>query len=543
MKRFIALLLCLCLTVCAAAGCRKRERKEYSHTEVLNDIDDYPIIKDEYKDSVVLKIMGSSSATISSDWANNKFFKRMYDLTGVKFNFDNVFLENMYKQKKGLVFTSDDSMPDIFFKAFFNNYDEVTYGTSGQLLSLNKLIKDYAPHIQQLLDDYPIIKRCITTTDGNIYALPTIYTNTPSSSIMRGFWWIDKEWLTEVGEINPDGSPKLPETIEDLYRVLTKFKNKCAASGSAFAYPLVICGMSELMNLFPIFGLDVSQYFVQAGANGNLQFTPQTENFKVALSWFRKFFEEGLINPDWNTFTETKKYTYGRTGNIYGMYQSASPAYVSGTDKVERFITVNPMTSEINDEKFWSATYPLERGCFAISSTCQYPELAMRWIDTLYDTSSDYWIWAIDGKEKVEWQWTDPEKTQWKSLISDSEYAERMKNTIVQPGDGMPYAVDEKFFDKETTNSSSYVRPQRNRQMAYGKVSYPMVYFGKSDLKTLSGLSSDIDTYVKRFVASSVNEGMTEQGWREFSAFNDMGLSEYLSILQKAYDNFYGIKR
>lgn len=544
------LLFVFCFLFALGAYGKRGERETYAgaNLEVLNDLDDYPIIKDEFQDQVTLKLMASCSSTIDVDWKNNKFFQRMNELTGVNFNFDNVYLEDMYKQKKGLVFTSEDSMPDVFFKAFFNNFDEVTYGSSGQILPLNQLIKDHAPNIQKLLDENPIIKRCITTTDGNIYTLPTMYLTRDDSGnmkalngVMRGFWWINTQWLKDVGEVDGQGKPLIPSTIEDLYRVLTKFKQqKCTAE---FSTPLVICGFSELMNLFPIFGLDLSQYYVQAGADGKLIFGPQTENFKVALEWFRKFFDEGLINEDWNTFTETKKYSYGRQ-DIYGMYQAASPVYVSGANRVSQFVTVDPMTSSVNSEKFWAATYPLERGCFAITSACKYPELAIRWIDTLYDTEAPYWIWAINGKENAEWQWSNPaEKTEWKSLVSDAEYADRMGNTIVQPGDGMPYAVDESFFDKEnsTTNSANYVRPQRNRQIEFGKVNFPMVYFSKTDLRTLSGLSSDIDTYVRRYIAAAINEGITDQSFNDFKAFSGYKLDEYLDILQRAYNNFYGL--
>jgi len=549
-NKILAILLCVCMLLSLTA-CGKKQYTQHSNTEVLNMEDDYPIVKEEYQDQVVLKMMASCSATIDSDWSKNKFFKRMNDVTGVNFDFENVFLEDMYKQKKGLVFTSEDSMPDVFFKAFFNNFDEVTYGSSKQIIPLNSLIKNYAPNIQKILDENPIIKRCITTTDGNIYALPTMYLNTPNDSIMRAFWWINKNWLIDANKANgvgnngldEDGQPVLPQTIEELYDVLVYFRDyKCSGE---FSSPLVICGLSELLNLFPIFGLDLSQYYVQADANGELQFNPQSENFKVALKWLNKFFKEGLINEDWNTFTETKKYSYGAQGGgeTFGMYQSASPSYVSGSNKVEQFITVDPMvcTELGNTNPFWSASYPLERGCFAITSVCEYPEVAIRWIDTLYDTTKPYGKWAIIGKENTEWQWTDSVKTEWRSLVSDAEYADRMGDTIVQPGDGMPYAVDETFFDKEVTNSAKYVRQYRNRQMTFGKVSFPMVYFSKSELRSLSGLSSDIDTYVRRFIASSINEGINDAKFNDFKAFSNMGLEEYMQILQKAYDNFYGL--
>lgn len=538
-KGAFAIFLCCVIMLGAGLGYSKKERVEYSNAHVLSG-DDIEILKEEYQDQITLKLMASCSSTLNSDWSQNKFFKRMNKITGVNFNFDNVFLEGMYKQKKPLAFTSEETMPDVFFKAFFTSQDEITYGSNKQIIPLNNLIDKYAPNIKQILDENPIIKRCITTPDGNIYALPTMYLNTPNDGIMRGFWWINKKWMTEIGAVDGQGNPALPTTVQGLYEILKEFKRvKCKADENA--YPLVICGSTELFNLLSIFGLDFSQYFVQADDNGTVVFGPQTDKFYNALYWLNKFYTEGLINPDWNTFTESKRYSSAQK-DLYGMYMSASPMYVSGAKRIEQFITLDPLTSEYHNEAFWSAMNPVERGCFAITSTCQYPELAIKWIDIIYNTENPYWIWAINGEEGREWEWVDTTKTQWRSRISAAEYAETMKDTIVQPGDGMPYAVDETFFDKEITNNADYVRQQRNKQMAKGKVNYPLVYIGKNDLRTFSLLSTNINKHVAEFIASSINSGITQESFATFKAsFSEYRLDEYMSILQKAYDDFYAL--
>lgn len=544
-KSAFAIFLCSVIMLGAGLGYSKKEHVEYSNAHVLSG-EDVAILKEEYQDQITLKMMASCSSTLNSDWTKNKFFKRMQKETGVNFNFDNVYLEGMYKQKKPLAFTSEETMPDLFFKAFFTSQDEITYGANKQIIPLNKLIDEYAPNIKKILDENPIIRRCITTPDGNIYALPTMYLNTPNDGIMRGFWWINKKWLKDVGvQVADNGDCASITTVSQLYDVLTAFKNeKCTDDkGDAIdnAYPLVICGPTELYNLFPIFGLDFSQYFVQEGEDGKIVFGPSTDKFYNALEWLHKFYDEGLINQDWNTFTESKRYTYAQN-DLYGMYMSASPKYVSGAKRIEQFVTLNPLTSEAHSEAFWSAMNPVERGCFAITSNCQYPELAIKWIDILYNTENPHWVWAINGQEGREWEWVDATKTQWRSRISDAEYAETMKDTIVQPGDGMPYAVDETFFDKEVTNNADYVRQQRNKQMAKGKVNYPLVYIGKDDLRTFSLLSTNINKYVAEFLAESINNGVTQESFASFKAsLSEYRIDEYMAILQKAYDDFYGL--
>lgn len=529
MKKITVLVLLVCLLSLAACG-GGGNNETYSNPQVLREAGLYPIVKPEYADEISLKVMGANNSSINVDWANNKFFKRMEELTGVKLTFE-VYTDDMYVEKKGLSFNTSATLPDIFFKAFFNNYDEITYGSNGQLLALNGLIDEYAPNIKKLLDENPIIKKCITTTDGNIYALPTIYTNTASDTIMRGFWWINSGWLDEL-------NLSMPTTTDELLEVLREFKSKkCTGANS---YPLVVCGFDELQELFTAFGMDLSGYWVQADGNGELEFNPVSDNFRTALEFFRTLYKEELINRNWVNFGVSDKYAFGQTGDIYGMYLSASPTYVSGVSRLRQFTTLNPLTSECNDTPFWSATYPLERGCFAITSACRYPELAIRWIDTLYDTDEEYGLWAIVGKEGSEWKWNDEDKTTWSSLVPDETYSSVMSTTIIQTGDGMPYAVDESFFDKQATETDLYIRPLRNRQMEYGKVSYPMVYFNKKDLRTVSDLATDINTYVTRFISNAITQdNYLEKNWENFVKFDRMGLDEYMEILQKAYDDFY----
>ena len=172
-----------------------------------------------YKGQVSINVMGASNAAINPDWSKNKFFIRFSEETGINFTF-NVYGDASYNEKKALALSTGNNLPDVFIKASLNNYDEVTYGGK-TLRSLNELIEGYAPNVKKLLDDNPIVKKSITTADGNIYALPTIYTSLPNNTTtnMRGFFWINQDWMGDLA---------MPKTPEELKTVLTKFKNeKC----------------------------------------------------------------------------------------------------------------------------------------------------------------------------------------------------------------------------------------------------------------------------------------------------------------------------
>lgn len=532
MKKAIAIALCG-LTVFAAAACAPEERIIYSNPQVLSEAGTYPILKDEYVGEIELTIMGANNAAINPDWANNKFFQRMEELTGLSFNFE-VYGDDMYDEKKSLALATGNNLPDIFFKASFSNYDEVTYGGK-TLRSLNDLINNYAPNIKKLLDENPIVRKSITTTDGNIYALPTIYTNLPEGveNIMRGFFWINETWLEDLGL-------EMPTTPDEFLNVMREFREHKCRPANEGGYPLVIAGRDDLLRLFNFFGLDLSQYWVQSlDGSGKITFGPQTDEFKEALEFIRTLYEEGLMNPDWSTTTATDISALGPSGDYYGCFVQAAPQYVVGFTKMYDYTTLDPI-STTGEGGFWSATHPVQRGCFAITTACEYPEAAIRWIDSLYDTSSPYGLWAIIGQENVEWEWLDEEHTQWQSTVSDAEYSEVMATTIIQTGDGMPYAVDESFWGKQRTATDMYTRPLRDEQMKYGKVGYPGVYFNSRDLREMSDLAADINSYINRFIASSVStEGYLDANWDSFKQFDRLQLDYYLEMLQERYDDFY----
>ena len=528
----ISLLLSLASIICITSCANKNNSNDtsYSNPQVLTEAGTYPIINEEYKGQVTLKIMGASNAAINPDWSKNKFFIRMSELTGVNFDFQ-VYGDDMYTEKKGLALSTGNNLPDIFIKANFSNYDEVTYGGK-TIISLNKLIDDYAPNLKKILNDNPIIKKSITTVDGNIYALPTIYLNLPNNATtnMRGFFWINQSWMNDL-------SLTMPTTPDEFLNVLRKFKKeKCLIDDS---YPLVIAGIDDLLKIFNFFGMDLTQYWVQGNSSNKLDFCPQTEEFKECLAFIKTMVNEGLMNSDWSATTPTQVNAKGSSGDYYGCFIQAAPQYVVGFDKMKQYTTLNPISTNGNDG-FWGANYPVQRGCFAITSACKYPEAAIRFIDSLYDISSPYGLWSSIGQENQEWKWLDESKTAWKSTVSDQNYSEVMATTIIQTGDGMPYAVDESFYERQQTDTDLYTRPLRNKQMQYGKVSYPNVYFNKTELREISDLATDINNYVNRYIANTISGSKNlSSDWDNFKEFKRIDLDRYLQILQGRYDDFY----
>lgn len=538
LKRTITL-LSLGAVLSSCGGGKDPSNIIYSHPEVLTDAGVYPIINDQYKGQVKIGMYGCNNSGIDIDWANNKFFKRFSEATGVNFSFT-VINNGGYNEKKSLLLSSGKDLPDIFFKGGLDNYDEVAYGGT-RLRPLNDLIDNYAPHIKALLDGNKVIRKSITTPDGNIYSLPTIYTNLPDGNTtnMRGFFWINKEWM---------GDTPLPTTPQELRNILVSFRNN-QLSGRADngAYPLVISQMTDLVKLFNFYGLDMSSFMVQADSTGKLFFVPTCDTFKEALTFIRGLVKDKLMNSNWASLDADTINSRGSSGDYYGCFIQAAPQYVVGFNKMKQYVTLDPISKDGQD-RFWYASAPVQRGCFALTYNCQYPEAAIRMMDALYDIEQPFGLWSTIGKEGEEWTWTDETKTAWKSTVSDNNYAEVMKTTIIQTGDGMPFAVDESFFGKQVTLNDTYTRPLRNRQIGFGRPSFPDIYIKKEDGTKMDKRTSIISTYVERFISDSLSLSGSELKWSdskydtEWENFKNnisrSQIDDYLCVLQERYDDF-----
>lgn len=123
-----------------------------------------------------------------------------------------------------------------------------------------------------------------TSIDGKIYG---IYR---SRTLGRNGVSINIDWLENVG-LEP------PKTIEEFYNVLKAFKEQDPdRNGKDDTYGLVVskyAGPWDIMQVW--FGAPNKWGFDE---NGNLIPTHLTPEYREALKFFRKIYEEGLVNED-----------------------------------------------------------------------------------------------------------------------------------------------------------------------------------------------------------------------------------------------------
>ena len=143
------------------------------------------------------------------------------------------------------------------------------------------------------MNEYPQIKRDIVDAEGDMYYVPH-FVLTPENNIFKGPL-IREDWLVKLGL-------EVPETVDELYNVLVAFrdgdpngnneKDEWAMSGAG---AFTSSGAHSPGQLSWAWDTTPSFYL----RDGKVQYGPLDPQFKDALAFMNKLYNEGLLDPDY----------------------------------------------------------------------------------------------------------------------------------------------------------------------------------------------------------------------------------------------------
>lgn len=472
------------------------------------------------------------ASSYQGNWDDLEWIKQLQEVSGINLEF-RVYNSD---EDKNLMFTSRD-YPDISFNVGTDKQIKDA-ALGGDIYQLDELIENYSPNWSSFLAEDDYTRKVITMSDGHIYSLPLVR-DEPSNCDLRDQWLIQKTWLDELGL-------EVPTTTDEFYEVLKAFKEN-AGQGSIpenvipyYIYHITdnIGGALDLINSF---GVRVAneRYLVTVDDNGNVEFNFANEAIIEPLQYLRKLFEEGLIageclTDDWDTYiTKTRG-----TPAIVGSYHSYHNPDASNTT----IVAMGPLDSgNGNKPQIRSQTNNVERNYFTIYKNCEYPEAAMRLADLIADP--DWSIQAMYGMFGDEYLEKEADGSIRMVPNYDADGMGSMRNF---PSNRVPFLLTKEIFEhfsyadgsmqkqrddaiKEIYND--YIIPRENL--------YPNVMFSEEEIDRLAELHTDITDYVNTTLATWMMEGGIEEGWDTYvEQLNQLGLEEYISILQNALDAF-----
>ncbi len=278
------------------------------------------------------------------------------------------------------VLAGSASLPDIFS---VDHSVMAHMQSQNLLLDLTTLADTYIPNLAKLgkkteIDSYKI--------DGKLYALPSVYLESPYSSPDIDCFIIRKDWLDNLGL-------QMPNNITELEAVLKAFKdNDPDKNGEADTIPIVAAKTTRFQGIFGTNGI-VPDFWLKR--DGEIFHGSTLPEVKDVLTILNRWYTEGLIDRDYLTADNEhamQKFQNGKAGMVYSNLFNLDPSSIVMQSLLTQVptaeVTFLPAPEGPNGLRGYPEAPPGSR-VVAFSASIQNPELAAKYIN-----------WIIDPTEK-----------------------------------------------------------------------------------------------------------------------------------------------
>lgn len=493
----------------------------------------YPI----FSEPVNMTMMLSLNTTRGVEPEKNSVFQYLEELTNIDWTYNTVDSAS-WSERVNLMWASEN-MPDIIWNGAGGPDAIMKYLRIGKIMDIAPYVEQYAPNFKAIIDSNPAVRMAVTTPEGQIgtFFFGNMDTEEGKGQCPPEFLLVNQEWLGKFGLDNPS-------TPDEVYHVLKTFMdNDANGNGQADEMGLAFISWSAsgLRILFPWFG-------IMAGTNNSfldgdtVKYAPFTPEYKEAVSYLNKLYAEGLIDKDIFTITGAEVTAKG-SGEVpvYGGLM-CSAAFLIVSEKYADMYDITPLIQAPNGNDMWyTRSYPAGIGTGVITTSCKYPEAAVRFCDLFYDAAYEKLPWmGLEGvayivNEDGSWDWN------YESTEEKTATAVRAQHTL-QPGSNGPGICPPEWF-KLADKAEAPVNAQRSRfgleNSGKLRIALPLMYYEEADAREIATIASDANAYENEMFAKFVTgEASIEKDYDAFVAqLKAMGVEEAVAIMQRTYDN------
>lgn len=545
LKTTLALLLVIALAGSMFAGCGSQKVEPQPQTQ-----ESEPAVSEEVKEPdhspITYTIAGPGSPeNIWSETHQFKWYKENLGITfdgGVTSEFDT----------KLQLWMADDDLPDVMTGwCGFTRSQFTEWAKEGFFLNLADHL-DVMPNFKAFLEEHPDYKNFVTLDDGGIYGLAR-YNSNPTNGLFTPTY-LRADLLKEAGL-------EIPTTIDEMYDVLTAFKNM------GVEYPLSYAGMNgdeTTQNwLAPSFGMpngtfnDSAVRWVEKG-DGTIDPAITTDNYKAYLKYMNKLYENGLIVKEAYSLT-SEQYDAIITDGRFGLANAYQSLPGTAQEKTTNYVAIPALTSEFLTKPSLTMSPRLtSEFFFMISADIEDPERICELIDFCF-TPDGYNIarWGVEGQSYDIKQIGDAK------LVDTTKYEAEYKEkgvtnfdairrsfdtfSIVDYGTGGSFAAMDVCKDDSTLLNPDLVEIAgqnilRQKMLNDNKDivlvnAYPGTSPYISDTDRYATLETDICSYMASIEADFVTgtKDIDEYWDKYIETLNKIGLPELVEMEQSAY--------
>lgn len=315
---------------------------------------------------------------------DNRFTDYYEDLTGVHINWI-TYVDELSTQFNLSIASGE--YPDMYLLPSFSTAQVQQAIDAGAIIPIDSYFSDYAPNFSKLMEIDPEMKKDLTAPDGHMYSFVRYlgFENYVTSHKL----WIFEPWLEASGL-------DMPTTLDDLKEVLIYFRDndmngngdpddEAPMMGSSMILSNASDPMVAIIDCFEV----ITDDWLVADEDGNINTMATTDDYRAGLSYANMLFEEGLMaeetyTQDINTFrTVTSVSTDDQV--IVGVTGGPDYARYVTSAYVNAYKNYNYIPPLKKDESSEPQTILQPRGYYMtslITSECEYPEAAVKWLDT-----------------------------------------------------------------------------------------------------------------------------------------------------------------
>lgn len=451
--------------------------------------------------------------------------KAAEEYTGVNVEF--IWVANdSYNDVLGVTLMDKANMPMVITYGSDLGANIVQAAKDGAFWDLNEFIWDSEkyPNLSQMSKD--VAKSM--TVDGQLIG---IYRSRPIGRNGLGY---REDWATKLGLDEP-------ETIEDIYNMMYAFTyGDPDGNGKDDTYGLALCKYTG--------PLDIIQAWFGAGnqwkeVDGKLVPIHTTEEYKEALKWMRKMYEDGLVYRDWatretNTWSDSVK--NGECGmfldvldnsrRIWDYFETENIPSVTGEGNAKMKL-IGGIAKEEGGERRTLATSG-HAGAFLITKagakTVEDVEACLRYLDKMNDEPmrilADYGIEGRDHEINAEGYIVD--------LLADKEPSEKPQIGLNQSIPYIPHMIDMKTVVKSDRLIEEEAIKLANESIAVFNPASGYLVSSSVNAEVGTDLKDIIDRARTQYICLQIDEAGLEE---QFKVWEQRGGKDLIEEINQMY--------
>ena len=435
-------------------------------------------------------------------------------------------------------------MLDLYGQWVYDQGQVLQWAADGQVMYLDELIEDHSPNLARLVEGYPEARNAVIDFEtGQVVFTPIV--NSPHR-FANGIPVIAAEWLDRLGM-------DMPGTADELLDVLRAFRDE-DANGNGDPDD-EIPAMFTLSN--PAGWANqrqpgyIAAYFFQIPMG-----TRAVVEDGATIPWFRHenaqdfvaflatLYQEDLIPEDSLSIDNGSYNARAAEGNV-GLVNNFTTYHALGSDRAyDQYVWFFPGEETGGFYPRFQIDGFVQPGWF-MSASVEYPEVAMRWLDTIYSKEHGKRIVSGPG------EYVDEEMTLWRQEpspdgMSNAEY----RNNVYVPANAFPNFEYPGDFIDITAGAGwefhAYHKEVAQRGLVPDQVGPTRLWpISSEENNRYTPLLQEVNAYLETEIASMIFEGdVSDERWQNFQEeLMRLGLDEMMEIdaavYQRALDAGY----